>query len=283
MQRLRSWSAALPSRSASMGGCSVHGADTTRTLPPLPPPPPGLGVHWCRHGPAACLRCAAWHGCLTWHLGPCCSKSAAECRGWAERGLCWQVRLAAGSRGAVQCPGKAGAQRRSLRALPSPCPAVLQDPRFMHYYCRETCGLCRLPAGRPQPTFSWDGKPVPGGSGGGGAASSGGTAQPAAGGLRSSRHRDAGRAFARYEWHAMHAGGGEAAGASEGGAGAHRAVLLIGAGGWGFLLFATLSAAVHGLWRRRHGRHGGAAQPRRGRRPGSGDGGTSTPTLPLLR
>ncbi len=155
----------------------------------------------------------------------------------------------------------------------------------MHYFCRETCGLCRLPAGRPQPTFSWDGKPVHDAYSQGTAAVANSTAQPAAaGGAHAARHRHAGRAegFVRNEWHAVHAAG-EAVGASEEGVAAQRTVLLVGAFGWSLLLFVSLGAAVRGLWHRRHGRHGASELPRRARRPGSGDGGAAALTFPLLR
>lgn len=160
----------------------------------------------------------------------------------------------------------------------------------MHYFCRETCGLCRLPAGRPQPTFSWDGEPVQDSSGaasGQAAAAANGTLQAAAGTAGAAhevRHRQGGRAraFVANEWHAAHAAGGEVTGASEEGVAAQRTVLLVGTLGWSVLLLVSLGAAVRGLWHRRHGRSA-SELPRRARRPGSSDGAAAAATFPLLR
>lgn len=155
----------------------------------------------------------------------------------------------------------------------------------MHYFCRETCGLCRLPTGRPQLTFSWDGKPV-NDSFGQAAAAASGKAQPAGGAAaHGARHRHAGRAegFIANEWHAVHAvhaAGGEVVSSDEEGVAAQRTVLLVGAFGWSTLLVVSLAAAVRGLWHRRHSRHGASELPRRTRRP---DGAAAAATFPLLR
>lgn len=154
----------------------------------------------------------------------------------------------------------------------------------MHYFCRETCGLCRLPTGRPQPTFSWDGKPV-NASFGQKAAAASGKAQPAGGAMADNvRHRHAGRAegFIANEWHAVHATGGEVVSGSgdEEGVAAQRTVLLVGAFGWSTLLVVSLAAAVRGLWHRRHSRHGASELPRRTRRA---EGAAAAATFPLLR
>lgn len=183
-------------------------------------------------------------------LLPAWRRKPAECRAWAQQELCWQ------------------------------------DPRFMHWHCRESCGLCRLPTGRPQRSFaSAD-------------AASGGEASGEQ--QRQQRQRQHGAGAGKgEEWHALHAlhasrlpGEGEDGG--DGGSRGARSDLtrgmLYGAlAAWAFLLAAVFGALVRSAWSSHHARHGPAAEQRArhvlARVAGGGGGGSgrASPSFPLLR
>ena len=166
--------------------------------------------------------------------------------------------------------------------MPRPCHHASHLPLLRacllpaaHRYCRETCGLCRLPAGRPQRPFRWDGS-VPGSEE---ESSSGAGAGGNRGDHGSNRHQrwhagiSAGGqpAFARIQWHALHASFADADDAlSAAGAGAaSHAILYGGLAGWALLLAAVLGMAAHSLWGRRQARLRGAGGSR-GHRGGGG-------------
>lgn len=133
-------------------------------------------------------------------------KPEAECKGWADRQLCWQ------------------------------------DPRFMHYYCRDTCGLCRLPAGRPLLPFGWDragggGREASGHGGTGSAGSAARAQQWQPGALRLGRA--GGLPLSHSEWHVPSIPP------------FRRDVLAQGMLAWGLLAAAVFGAAARSLWARR--------------------------------
>lgn len=170
----------------------------------------------------------------------------------------------------------------------------------MQYWCRETCGLCRLPTGRPQPLFDWSH-----GSGGGAAVKKAGAAAAADGTqqaeqqqqLAEQQQQASGKLSARSEWHSLHThgpGGEQLAGAQ----GAHpgRAALYAwGMLAWGLVVAAAFGMVARSLWKRRRGRAqrghhllaSAAALPtahKQRHAGGSGvSSGTATPMLPLPR
>lgn len=150
----------------------------------------------------------------------------------------------------------------------------------MHYWCRDTCALCRLPAGRPRLPFGWQ---EAGGRGAGAGSSSAGADRARVGSLDALASslgrtlnpswqpgarlaRAHGPSLASSEWHSLHAVGG-----GGGSARLHRAItqdlMVHGLAAWLMLAAVAACVAASSLWvwrRARRGARGAAAAVRPG-------------------